>query len=329
MAAEEQERVAGAAPDHPPNETAAPDFVLDLLAELRAGRYRPRAWAWFFWRSWRRSRETARAHQRLVRSWAKIAAGLALGEAAALALEARLGSAEAARRAAPGVALCLAAQQLDAYVHLGMNAHPRGGPLFDLLGVSTSLTLARQAIAGLLWGHLLGGRPAPRTHALAALVAASATDAADGALARRLDRATYLGWYLDGAADLSVWVALALTLGARRMVPRWLVVLLLGRWAVPFGIGCASYFGWMRRPPLGHSLAGGAAGVAQAVALGAALLPESAAGRMVRWRRPLYLATGALMVAASIGQVRGALRTRAGALHHDASKLVRHPAEQK
>jgi phosphatidylglycerophosphate synthase len=291
----------------------APDFVLDLLAELRAGRYRPRALARFFRRSWRRSRETARAHPRLVRSWAKIAAGLALGEAAALALEARLGSAEAARRAAPGVALCLAAQQLDAYAHLGMNARARGGPLFDRLGVSMSLTLARQAIAGLVWGHLLGGRPVPRTYALAALVAASATDVADGALARLLGRATYLGWYLDGAADLSFWAALTLTLGARRMAPRWLVVVLLGRWAVSFGLGCASYFGWMRRPPLGHSRAGRTAGAAQAAALGVALLPMSAAGREASWRRLVYLAAGALAVAASLGQVRGVLRTPSGA----------------
>src|SRR5215831_4011996 len=81
-----------------------PDFVLDLLQELRANRYRPAAWARFAGRSWRRSQQTAQAHPPLVHSWRRAAVGLTAVEGTLLLAEARIGGIEgltAARRSAP------------------------------------------------------------------------------------------------------------------------------------------------------------------------------------------------------------------------------------
>ncbi|GAC1460098.1 MAG: hypothetical protein PVSMB4_19140 [Ktedonobacterales bacterium] len=285
-----------------------PDFVLQLLAELRASSYRPVGWLRFLGRSWRQARATAAAHPTLVTSWAATTTALTAGTTAALALEARLDDSATVRRALPGVALCLAAQQFDAYVHLGMNVPTRGEPLYGELGVPTALTLTRQSIAGLLWGHLLAGRPVARPYALAALLAAGATDIADGALARRLGHTTSLGQYLDSEADLSFWVALALTLTARGWLPRWLLALLLARWGGPFAFALARYFGWVSRVPIGSTITGKAAGVAQAVALGAAMMPGGAAARIARVRPLMHLATAVLLVAAPLSQLRKVLR---------------------
>lgn len=299
--------------DDPPasgEEAAAPDFVLELLAELRAAGYHPSAWWRFFARSWRRSRATARAHPPLVRSWGVMAATLGATEAGALALEAGVeGERSAALRAIPGAALAFAFTHFDVYCHLSMNARRRGDELYPALGLPTRLTLARGACAGLLWGHLLGGRPAGRRLLLAALAGACVTDIADGAVARATGRVTRLGQYADSQADFGFGVAYALTLAARRWLPRWLVALLLARWLAPFAFALASYFGWVRRVPIQSTNAGRAAGVAQAATLAAALLPDGVAGHVAPFRRALHVATAALLVAAPLAQARALLRT--------------------
>lgn len=285
------------------------DFVLELLAELRAAGYHPGAWRRFFARSWRRSRETARAHPALVRSWAATAGALAVAQAGALALEVGVeGERSTARRAIPGTALAFAFTHFDVYCHLGMNARRRGDEPSPSLGLPTRLTLARGACAGLLWGHLLGGRPAGRRRLLAALAGASITDIADGAVARATGRVTRLGQYADSQADFGFGVAYVLTLAARRWLPRWLVALLLMRWLAPFAFALASYFGGVRRVPIQSTPMGRAAGVAQAATLAVALLPDGVAGRVAPFRRALHVATAALLVAAPLAQAHGLLR---------------------
>ena len=301
--------------DDPPasgGEAAAPDFVPELLAELRAAGYHPSAWGRFFARLWRRSHETARAHPALVRSWATTAGALAAAEGGALALEAGAeGEWSAALRAIPGAALAFAFTHLDVYAHLEMNARRRGDGLYPDLGLPTRLTLARGACAGLLWGHLLGGRPAGRPLLLAALAGATVTDIADGAVARRMDRVTRLGQYADSQADFGFGVAYVLTLAARRQLPRWLVMLLLARWLAPFAFALASYFGWVRRVPIWSTNVGRMADVAQAATLAAALLPDGAAGRVAPVRRALHIAMAGLLVAAPLAQARGLARGNA------------------
>jgi cardiolipin synthase len=285
-------------------EAEPPDFVLDLLAQLRVAGCHPGAWWRFFARSWRRSRETARAHPALVRSWALTAGTLAAAEAAALALEASVeGEPSTALRAIPGAALAFAFTHLDVYCHLGMNARRRGDELYPDLGLPMRLTLARGACAGLLWGHLLGGRPAGRRLLLATLAGACVTDIADGAAARATGRVTRLGQYADSQADFGFSVAYVLTLAARRLLPRWLVTLLLARWLAPFAFALASYFGWVRRVPIQSSNVGRVAGVAQAATLAVALLPNGeATGRVAPVRRALHIATAALLVAAPLAR---------------------------
>lgn len=289
------------------------DFVLDLLAELRRRDYRPIGWGRFLARAWRQAWATGRAHPRLVRSWALTAGGLALAEAAALDIESRLGRRAAALRAIPGTALGTVLVAFDVYAHLGMNAGEPGQPLHATLGLPTALTLARRGVAALLWGHLLGRRPVAQPVALAALLVAGATDIADGALARRTGRRTRLGAYQDAVADYEFWGGLALTLGARRLLPRWLVALLLLRFTTPFAFALASYFGWVRRVPVGSTAIGKVAGVAQAATFGAALVPANGLAKgMVagasarRLRRLLHAGTAALLIAAPLAQLRQA-----------------------
>jgi phosphatidylglycerophosphate synthase len=286
-----------------PTEEANADFVLDLLAELRERHFRPRGWLRFFGRSWQRSQATATRHPRLVASWARVGGGLACAEVAALAIEARLGARGPARRAIAGTAVCYAAAQLDTYVHLGLHQPRRGEPLYPTLGGATALTLARRGIAGIFVGHLLGGRRLPRGLALALLAAASASDVVDGALARRRQRVSRLGAYLDGVADVELGAALTLTLAAERRLPRWLAALLLARWAGPLAFALASYFGAGSRVALDSTAIGKAAGVAQAVTLGAALMPATQGDMPPRARGALYVATAVLLVAAPLSQL--------------------------
>lgn len=292
---------------------APPDFVLDLLRELRASGYRPAAWARFFARSWRSSQDTAREHPRLVASWRRVTVGLALGEAAALGGEALLGGHDgrvSALRALPGTALCLTYTLGDAYVHLGMNQPRRGEPLFETLGGATALTLARGAATGLLIGHLLGGRPAPRALAASALAIAIASDIGDGRLARTTHHTTRLGAYLDGEVDFGFGVTLALTFMARGWLPRWLATLLLARWVGPLAYTLACYFGTIDRVVINSTAIGRAAGIAQTATVAISLLPDRISARIPRLRRALHLATGALLLAAPLTQLaRARVRT--------------------
>lgn len=284
----------------------APDFVLALLDELRRNNYHPLGWIRFLGRSWRQSRATAAAHPRLTNSWLGVAAGLTLAEGAALVAEAALGGRagrEAARWAAPGVALALAYTHFDAYVHLGMNNRAAGEPLQPDIGLPTTLTLIRQAIAGYLWGHLVGGRAATPAVALGAMLAAAATDIADGGAARGMGRQSRLGAYMDAEADLSFWLALALTLAARRRAPRWLAPLLIARFIGPFAFALASYFGLAQRLPIGSTVTGKAVGVAQAVAFGAALLPTPARKRIAPALPICHALVAALLIAAPLAQL--------------------------
>lgn len=287
------------------------DVVLDLLSELRAGGYTPSAWARFVARSWRMARQTADGHGQLVRSWRRVVVGLTLAELAALTAEGLTGGEEglsAARGAAPGAALCLAYTLSDVYAHLGMNHDAVDAPLYDTLGLPTILTLARGATAGALFGHLLGSAPASDSVLRVALALAGLTDIADGHIARKTGRATRLGAYLDSEADVGFTLAMTLTLWARRALPGWFVAATLARWLVPFAYALAAYFGQGSRVPIGSTTVGKAAGVAQTVTFGMALLPERASERTLRLRRAVYAVMLALLVAAPLAQFTQVLR---------------------
>ena len=60
-------------------------------------------------------------------------------------------------------------------------------------------------------------------------VAAGASDAVDGYLAKRFHMTTELGSYLDPLADKALIVSIYLTLGINGLIPRWLVILVVSR----------------------------------------------------------------------------------------------------
>ena len=60
-------------------------------------------------------------------------------------------------------------------------------------------------------------------------VAAGASDAVDGYLAKRFHMTTELGSYLDPLADKALIVSIYLTLDINGLIPRWLVILVVSR----------------------------------------------------------------------------------------------------
>ncbi len=66
-------------------------------------------------------------------------------------------------------------------------------------------------------------------YAFATFLIAGASDGLDGYLARRFDWRTELGAYLDPLADKALMVSTYVTLGFLKVVPAWLVILVVSR----------------------------------------------------------------------------------------------------
>ncbi len=60
-------------------------------------------------------------------------------------------------------------------------------------------------------------------------VGASISDGVDGFIAKRFDRASLLGAYLDPIADKMLLVSIYITLGQMEILPLWLVILVVSR----------------------------------------------------------------------------------------------------
>jgi phosphatidylglycerophosphate synthase len=263
-------------------------------------------------RLWQRLTATVRQRPHLVASWARTAAGLTLVDAAALALEARLGEREAATRAAPRMAALLAVAHSATFIHLSANATARDAAPSESIGLPNVLTLLRLNIAVFLLAHLLGGRPLASRPALAALLAVgAASDVVDGAAARRSGGTSRLGAYLDAEADFSFWAALALTLGARGLLPRWLVALLIARYGAPAVFAGVSHVGLRRPVPVGSTIVGKAAAVVQLVVCGAALWPRRATPTREATSTLLHALAAGFLLAAPLAQARRIFGIRA------------------
>ena len=83
------------------------------------------------------------------------------------------------------------------------------------------LVLAPVVIAAILQAH--------HTLALELFILAAVTDVIDGAFARRLNQPTATGAYFDPIADKILLSGVFLALGWARLVPRWIVAIVLGR----------------------------------------------------------------------------------------------------
>jgi phosphatidylglycerophosphate synthase len=203
-------------------------WARELLAELRAASFRPWAWVRFLRRSFVRAGERRRERSREHRSVLLLAAvGVAAWLLAGLAV---LGW-DAAAGAGWWLAVCV---MLD--WHLGLLERPDGRPL-GRVGAANSLSLLR---AGLAPALLL----VPPVAAGALLLAAGASDAVDGPLARRRDEITRLGLWLDGAVDTFVLGAAALA----APLPAWVTALVLARCALPWLSISIAYFARARAP---------------------------------------------------------------------------------
>jgi phosphatidylglycerophosphate synthase len=180
---------------------------------------------------------------------------------------------QTALRLLPALLLCLALQQGDVYVHLGLNWRLPDGSFREGLGVPTTLTLARGVLANLLLAHLLSGVIPPSSLSLGILLIGSATDIADGQIARYTGWQTRLGEYVDSEADLYLSVSVTLSALVERLLPPWVAILMLLRFALPVVGAVLSYFVAIRPVHLTHTALGRCTGAAQVSLLIMVLAP--------------------------------------------------------
>lgn len=239
-------------------------WARELLGELRAGRFTPRAWHRFFRRSFERARERRRERRREHRQALGLGAlGLAVWIGVGLAGEPTL-----------AVAGCLwwisIVLMLD--WHLGMLERPDGRPLGSI-GAPNVFSLVRLGAVPVL--------PVLGPNALAAAVAGlGATNVLDGWLSRRRDEVTRLGFWLDGVADTLVLSTAAIVLASDGRIAAWAAALVLLRFVAP-AIGLAVSYFWRLEGPPEHLVRGRILGVVLWLGLVVAALGEDVATPLV------------------------------------------------
>jgi phosphatidylglycerophosphate synthase len=215
-------------------------WTVDALAELRADRYRRRAWRRFVDRSLRRSAEARAARPEMAtqaRRWGAIGG---VGWIAACHVSRKHSSVRLNRTA--GLAWWAAAWRMLDW-HLGMAEGGDGVPR-RRLSPADAVTLSRFWLVPLVIGVRDSERGLP-----AAISVAGVTDWLDGALARRGGR-TRLGRDLDTTADLAfLSVATAAARRADRLpaLGAWAIA---ARHAIGLALALTVVFGRGRRPAL-------------------------------------------------------------------------------
>ncbi|ALA57072.1 CDP-alcohol phosphatidyltransferase family protein [Nitrospira moscoviensis] len=94
------------------------------------------------------------------------------------------------------------------------------------MNIPNSLTILRILLIPVYIGFMTYGKYGL---ALLALLLAGATDAIDGALARRMNQRTQLGAILDPLADKLLLTSGFISLAVLHLVPSWLVILVVSR----------------------------------------------------------------------------------------------------
>lgn len=237
-------------------------WARELLRELRADRYRARAWLRFLSRSFERARMTRRRRPREHRQ-ALLAGGAGLAAWAAVAV------------VRPWLAVAgalwwlLLIAMLD--WHLGMLEDDEGRVLHRL-GLPNLIALARAGVAPALL-------VVPPGLLAAILIPAAFTDAVDGSLARARGEATRLGVWLDGSADGVMLSAAALGAARHGLLASWVAALVLARYGAQWLVVALAYFVRVDPPrPSGGLVSARAAGLVLAggLALAALELPSAA-----------------------------------------------------
>ncbi len=207
-------------------------WTLAVLAALRAGRFRPRAWHTFLAASFERARDQRGIHLRAHRQV------LALGAIGGITWGAVALTGHGALSVAGTAWLIVLLLMVD--WHLGMLESADGRAL-GRLGLANVVTIVRGASLPVLFvldPEALAG----------ALVGLVALDVLDGVLARGRGESTRLGAWLDGSLDtllVMAFVVAATSLGA---IPGWLAALVLTRTLLPWLVVAWLYF-LTSRPP--------------------------------------------------------------------------------
>ena len=206
-------------------------FVEEYLVDLRQSGFRLRAWARYVRRCLKLARESAFERPLMVRSIALVGVvGFLVLLAAALVL------AFAAERGLAfqvftqcGLVLLFGLAVTAAHVRLLVR--PDGRPV-DRFNPANILTLSRLVLipamlAFVSYGHL--------RLALFTFLAGGLTDVLDGWLARRRGDATDFGRIFDPVVDVLFNSALFIALFAVKLIPAWVLVLILTRYGLLFG----------------------------------------------------------------------------------------------
>jgi cardiolipin synthase len=207
---------------------------------------------------------------------------------------------QTALRLLPALPIFIVLQQGDVYVHLGLNWRSSDGFFREQLGLPTTLTLARGVMANILLAHLLGGVVPLPAITLGILLIGSATDIADGRIARLSGWQTRLGGYLDSEADLYLSTSTSLSAMLAGLLPAWVTAMMLLRFVIPVMGAMFSYFVAIRQVNLTHTALGRSAGIAQALLLIIVLAPNALAPVRLLIYLPLLLVTLALLMLAPI-----------------------------
>jgi phosphatidylglycerophosphate synthase len=209
------------------------------LGELRAGRFRPRAWQRFLSASFHRARAARQARPELARQ-ARIWSAAGLSTGIAVCAWPPFPAPRASRFALWWLATTA---MLD--WHLGMVEGPAGENR-DRLSTADALTLTRISLVPFLAAQGDPERASARTFTVL-LVLAGASDALDGALARRAGP-TRLGRDLDPIADALTSAAAARAARRAGWLPAGAARLSTARSAIPLAAVAAGYFRTGQRP---------------------------------------------------------------------------------
>jgi phosphatidylglycerophosphate synthase len=223
-------------------------WTVDALIELRAGTYRPDAWARFLGASLARSKQARRGRPEMAaqaRRWAALGAAGWL-----LACRASEGRPGLRLDRSAGLAWWLAACKMLDW-HLGMAEGGDGIPR-ERLSPADAVTMTRFWLVPVVAGVRGSRRGFP-----VAIAAGGLTDWLDGSLARRHGR-TRLGRDLDTTADLTFFAAAAVAAHSAGRIPRLTAWAMYGRYAAGTTLELTAVFGRARRPTLTARPAGAA-----------------------------------------------------------------------
>jgi cardiolipin synthase (CMP-forming) len=178
-----------------------------------------------------------------------------------------------------------------------------------VLNIPNLLSLGRALMVPLVVWLIISGEA---RGAFFVMVAAGATDALDGWLAKRFHWETELGAYLDPLADKLLLVSVFITLGVAGQLPVWLVIMVVARDIMI--VAAVVLSGMLERPLAMHPLAVSKWNTAVQIVL--ALVALADVGFALGWgvaRTGLEFLVAALTLASAGAYLVGWLKHMAGA----------------